>query len=151
MPASPKRRQPVPANNESWSSVRGCRVSCSRSGGRQDGASLQDTRHPKHTRGLSNAASERARPQGAPFAPARGARGRASEQGTTTACFRAGPPARGARNDRVRARRAGAREEGEHASQERSDGRAHAASEAKQEGRAPSERKRARRGARQAV
>ena len=53
MPASPERCQPVPANNESWSSVRGCRVSCSRSGGRQDGASLQDTRHPKHTRGLS--------------------------------------------------------------------------------------------------
>ena len=53
MPASPKRRQPVPANNESWSSVRGCRVSCSRSGGRKDVASLQDTRHPKHTRGLS--------------------------------------------------------------------------------------------------
>ena len=75
----------------------------------------------------------------------------ASEQGTTTACFRAGPPARGARNDRVRARRAGAREEGEHASTERSDGRAHAASVAKQEGRAPSERKRARRGARKAV
>lgn len=39
MPASPKRCQPVPATNESWSSVRGCRVSCSRSGGRKDGAS----------------------------------------------------------------------------------------------------------------
>ena len=53
MPVSPKRCQPVPVTNGSWSSVRGCRVSCSRSGGRQDGASLQDTRHPKHTRGLS--------------------------------------------------------------------------------------------------
>ena len=53
MPASPKRCQPVPATNGSWSSVRGCRVSCSRSGGRKDVASLQDTRHPKHTRGLS--------------------------------------------------------------------------------------------------
>lgn len=28
-------------------------MSCSRSGGREDGASLQDIRHPKHTRGLS--------------------------------------------------------------------------------------------------
>ena len=53
MPASPERCQPVPATNGSWSSVRGCRVSCSRSGGRQDVASLQDTRHPKYARGLS--------------------------------------------------------------------------------------------------
>ena len=53
MPSSPERCQPVETNAERRASVQGCRVSCSRSGGRKDGTSLLDTRHPKHTRGLS--------------------------------------------------------------------------------------------------
>ena len=53
MPASQKRCQPASVTNGSAASVQGCCVSSSRSGGRQDVASLLDTRHPKHTRGLS--------------------------------------------------------------------------------------------------
>ena len=51
MPASPERPTPAPATVWSWSSVARCRVSSSRSGGRQDEASLLGTRHRSHTRG----------------------------------------------------------------------------------------------------
>ena len=51
MPTSPERPTPAPTTNGRWLSVARCRVSSSRSGGRQDGASLLDTRHRSHTRG----------------------------------------------------------------------------------------------------